>query len=104
MLTKTNKVDTIFPLVGSADLLCQNAPLVCEERLTVNPTNRRTRGFLLGENMETKICSKCKTEKPFSEFYRNLQTKYQLDSWCKECQRLRNNTPHRNKYNSDWKK
>ncbi len=32
-------------LVGKADFLCQNSPLVCEERLTVNPTNRRTGAF-----------------------------------------------------------
>ena len=43
--------DILNPLVEEADFLCQDAPLVCEERLTVSPTNRRTRGFLLENKM-----------------------------------------------------
>ena len=32
-----------------------------------------------------KICSKCKKEKPVSEFYRNLTTKSGLANQCKTC-------------------
>jgi hypothetical protein len=33
--------------------------------------------------MKTKICSKCKEEKPISEFY--IRTNGYLYSWCKKC-------------------
>lgn len=32
-----------------------------------------------------KVCSWCKTEKPYSEFYSNKGTKDGFGSWCKEC-------------------
>ena len=35
--------------------------------------------------MKTKICSKCKKEKPFSEFYRQNDRKSGYRSACKEC-------------------
>ena len=50
--------DIIYPLTGKTDFLCQHDPLVCEERLTVNPVNRRTGVFLLGDSMERK-CKIC---------------------------------------------
>ncbi|MEK6951891.1 MAG: HNH endonuclease [Nanoarchaeota archaeon] len=55
-----NKYDIINSLVGEADFLCQHDPLVCEERLTVNPTNRRTRVFLLGGKMSRITTQKTK--------------------------------------------
>lgn len=47
-LTNSNNCDISNSLIGKADFLCQQSPLVCEERLTVNPINRRTRALLLG--------------------------------------------------------
>ena len=47
--------------------------------------------------MGSKICTNCKKEKPFSEFYK--LNKRCLSSWCKECQKLLNKTPIRKKYN-----
>lgn len=35
--------------------------------------------------METKICSKCKKEKPVSEFGKNKAKKDGLQAECKEC-------------------
>lgn len=35
--------------------------------------------------METKICSKCKKEKPISEFGKNKAKKDGLQAECKEC-------------------
>lgn len=35
--------------------------------------------------METKICSKCKKEKPVSEFGKNKAKKDRLQAECKEC-------------------
>ena len=35
--------------------------------------------------METKICSKCKEEKDFSEFHKQKSNKYGFYSWCKVC-------------------
>ena len=32
-----------------------------------------------------KTCSKCKEEKPFSEFYKNRKRKYGLHNHCKSC-------------------
>ena len=53
LLTNNLQYDILNLLVEEADFLCQNAPLVCVEKQTVSPTNRRTRGFLLEENMTT---------------------------------------------------
>ncbi len=47
-----NKYGILDSLVGSTDFLCQQSPLVCVERLTVNPTNRRTGAFLLEDKIE----------------------------------------------------
>lgn len=38
--------------------------------------------------METKICSRCKIEKPVSEFHKCKKTGYQY--WCKPCHRKDN--------------
>lgn len=35
--------------------------------------------------MNTKVCSKCKTEKPESSFGKNKRTKDGLDYYCNEC-------------------
>lgn len=35
--------------------------------------------------METKICSKCKSEKPISEFYSQKGHKHEVMSLCKDC-------------------
>lgn len=35
--------------------------------------------------METKVCSKCKLEKPLSEFYPHKEHKDGVMSMCKEC-------------------
>ena len=87
MLTLTNKTDIIYPLVGSADLLCQKRPKVCEVEHTVLPTNRRNGAFLLEENMETKVCFKCKCEKPTTEFrqYKSGVNEGHFCSYCKSC-------------------
>lgn len=43
--------------------------------------------------MDTKICSKCSSEKGFSEYYIEKRTK-KPSSWCKECVK-KNNREHR---------
>ncbi len=35
--------------------------------------------------METRICCKCKTEKPLCEFYNIKKSKDKYDSYCKKC-------------------
>jgi len=35
--------------------------------------------------MDYKNCSKCKTQKPKTDFRKNNKTKDKLDSWCKVC-------------------
>lgn len=40
-----------------------------------------------------KTCTKCKIEKNESEFYRKKEAKDGLQSWCKECNRLKDATP-----------
>lgn len=37
--------------------------------------------------MKTKICSKCKKDKPISEFYRDNTRSDKLQVWCKDCRR-----------------
>ena len=54
MIDNSNNSDILNPLIGKADFLCQTSPLVCEERHSVNPINRRTRAFLLEDNMDKK--------------------------------------------------
>ena len=39
--------------------------------------------------METKICSKCKSEKPTTEFRWRNKSKGTLHSQCKECEKIR---------------
>ena len=41
--------------------------------------------------MKTKICTKCKEEKPLSEFHKDIQKISELSSSCKECKRLQIN-------------
>lgn len=88
MLTKPNKHDIIFPLVREADFLCQDSPLVCVGKQTVSLTNRRTRAFLLEEDM--KVCYKCKQEKSLSEFrqYKSGVNKGYYNSYCGVCSEL----------------
>ena len=52
--------------------------------------------------METKKCSKCKTENPatLEYFYANSGTKLNLSSWCKECL----NSPEMKEYRKKWLK
>ena len=33
----------------------------------------------------TKICTKCQTEKPISEYHKRTQASRGLDAWCKSC-------------------
>ena len=42
-----------------------------------------------------KQCTRCKGQRPSSEFYRHKKVKSGLSSWCKECNR---------KYTSEWGK
>jgi len=88
MLTTTNKNDTITPIVGIADFLCQNGSQVCVEEQTVFPTIRRKRAFLLEGKMETKVCYKCKETKPISKFrqYKSGKNKGYFGSYCKKCE------------------
>ena len=39
---------------------------------------------------QTKQCSKCKEIKEFSEFSKNKSHKDGLNSWCKQCEKIRN--------------
>jgi len=41
--------------------------------------------------MKSKICTKCKEEKPLSEFHKDIQKISELSSSCKECKRLQIN-------------
>ena len=56
--------------------------------------------------MKTKLCSKCKTAKDFTNFGIHRKTKDGKDSWCKDCKRedhrLRNRTPERKAYNKRY--
>jgi hypothetical protein len=38
--------------------------------------------------MDTKICGKCKTEKPLGEFPKNKAKKDGLQSYCKACRKI----------------
>lgn len=50
--------------------------------------------------MEIKIktCTRCKTEKPFDDFYKNRAQKDGLSNWCRGC-----NKGYQNRYNQDNK-
>ena len=37
--------------------------------------------------METKLCPKCSTERPKTEFSSSVSAKDGLQSWCKPCNR-----------------
>jgi len=56
--------------------------------------------------MKTKLCSKCKTTKDFTNFGNHRKTRDGKDSWCKDCKRedhrLRNRTPERKAYNKRY--
>lgn len=45
-----------------------------------------------------KTCTKCKTEKSVSEFYKSSKSKDGLRTWCKSCQ-LNDNKKRESKYN-----
>jgi len=49
--------------------------------------------------MKTKICSKCKKEKPLSEFYKDRRSKNSVCSICKLCIKLRNTEHYKNNKN-----
>jgi thiol-disulfide isomerase/thioredoxin len=38
--------------------------------------------------MDTKICTKCKEEKPITEYYKNKLSKDGYQTWCKSCIKL----------------
>ena len=42
---------------------------------------------------QKKICSKCKIEKPFSDFYKDKSKKHGLSSWCKQCVQVKYEDP-----------
>jgi hypothetical protein len=50
----------------------------------------------------TKVCTKCKEEKPKSEFYKDKQNTSGLKSWCKTCSH--SYTKELNKKNPDVKR
>ena len=89
-MTNSNRYDILNSLAGEADFLCQNAPLVCEERHTVFPANRRTRGFLLEAEVKEKRCYKCEQVKPISDFrqYKSGKNKGYYHSYCGECEKI----------------
>ena len=37
--------------------------------------------------MKSKVCPKCKINKPYSEYYSNIKRKDGISSYCKECRR-----------------
>ena len=43
--------------------------------------------------MESKICKDCQTEKPVSEFYKQVQSKNSYQSYCKSCHYARTKEP-----------
>lgn len=51
-----------------------------------------------------KKCSKCKKEKPKSDFNNRIDNPSKLLSWCKECYKENNKTKKRREYNSKWLK
>ena len=46
---------------------------------------------------QKKICSKCKIEKPFSDFYKDKSKKHGLSGWCKQCVQVKYEDPVENK-------
>lgn len=46
--------------------------------------------------MGTQICSRCKTEKPFSEYHKRSANKSGLNGMCKECDNKRKRELYRN--------
>ncbi len=45
--------------------------------------------------METKVCTKCKVEKPFTRFYKHSKSKFGLEGACMDC---------RNAQRKEWEK
>src|SRR5271156_6424290 len=41
--------------------------------------------------MDNKICTLCKLQKSYSEFYKGKSSKDGLKSWCKDCEKLHTN-------------
>lgn len=74
--------DKIYLSIGEADFLFKDtAPLVCVEKQTVFPIDRRLKGFLLENKMfkEKILCKGCYQKKNIEEFYKNKFWR------CKEC-------------------
>ena len=103
MLDFSSRSDIINLPIKEADFLCQNAPLVCERERTVFLIGRRGRGFLLGEDMKTKVCYKCKEEKPLSHFrqYKSGINKGYYRSYCNKCAKIYNSKKAR-EYNAKY--
>lgn len=57
----------------------------CEASVVVR-TPRAYGGAMVGQD-GSKVCTRCETEKPFSEFHRRGRDNDMLDSWCKACRR-----------------
>jgi len=58
--------------------------------------------------METKICTKCKIEKPFTEYTKDVSNRDGLACWCKDCRKImkleyrRKNIAKIKKHNSEY--
>lgn len=56
-------------------------------------------------DLQTKVCTKCRTRKNFSEFYKRPEAKDGLRSDCKDCRRSYDQSPKRKAYhNSETRK
>ena len=51
-----------------------------------------------------KTCSKCKTSKPFSDFYPRYDRPNRYQSWCKECKNRSKKTPEERKKHKERNK
>lgn len=54
-------------------------------RLKILELNLKKRENYIVSNTNNKICTKCKQEKPKSEFSLNRKRKDSVNSWCKAC-------------------
>ena len=86
-LTRPQIYDILNSLDRRTDFLCQQSPLVREERLTVFLSNRGKRAFYLGGNMKRKTCTKCNQEQPIIKFYKRKtgKNKGAYSCWCHKC-------------------
>ena len=46
---------------------------------------------VINQYMESKVCTRCKVDKSFTEYHKHPDRKDGLQSWCKNCQKERNN-------------